>query len=218
MQFITGADAASAQNTQVVIAVKERIGLLYLQHAVAPRVTLLGQVHLIDHGLQFALVILGAGPAARGQGALAQRDHAFVAVASFRAKQTAGWMVCQQHLQQFTAQRLNFWRVGLHDHAVFYRRGAGGGRIVSAFDLDHAHPAAAVRRQTGVITQGRDVDIVLACGLQDGRPCSILSCRSLIVICRLIGPPRCKAQGRLRCCAGYRQWHSAHRPRHRHDT
>ena len=79
-------------------------------------------------------------------------------------------MFGEQHVQQIVAQLAHFGAVRLDQHAVFHRRGAGGGSVGPPLHLNDAHAAAAVRWQTGEIAQGGDINVVRAGRLQDGLP------------------------------------------------
>jgi len=160
-------DTPPAEDAQVVIAVVEGILRLHPEVAVVDRVIDAVDAHGFRHRLQLAQRVLGAVPAARGDPGLADGGHELLALGLLVADQAAGGVLRQEELQDVPAHGLDLGGPGAHDHPLFHRGGAGGGKGAHPLDLDDAHAATAVRRQAVEIAQGGDLDAVGAGRLQD---------------------------------------------------
>ena len=75
-----------------------------------------------------------------------------------------------QELQHHAPAVADPRRVGLHDHAVLDRAGAGRHQGAGSLDLDHADPAGVDRGQVLGEAQRRRVDVTAAAGVEEGRP------------------------------------------------
>jgi hypothetical protein len=67
-------------------------------------------------------------------------------------------MVAEQHLQRGFAGLGDFGGLGLDDHALGDRSGAGGLQLGHFLDADDAHAAGGLQREAGVVAEGGDLD------------------------------------------------------------
>ncbi len=121
LHFLAGAHAARADDALRRIEGEVRVGFVLLGLQMVGAVIAVAHFAQADrarHVLQLAIAVGGAGQAVER-------------------------MIGDVELHHAAAQLGEARRLGLHLHAGFDRRGAGGGRAPAAFDLDQAEAAGA---------------------------------------------------------------------------
>ena len=152
--------AAPAEDADVVVAVEKRIVMFRFVAVVIDRIGDLGQPDLFHDVLQFALTVVRAVAAAGAHPGLADGELVLLALLGSPADQTARGMLTQDELQDFLAHVPQGRGVGQDLHALLGYRAAGQRIAAHAFDLHHAHAAAAERAQVLVRAERGDVDVV----------------------------------------------------------
>jgi hypothetical protein len=79
-------------------------------------------------------------------------------------------MVTQEEFKRYTANLLNFFIIGNHDHARLNRGATGWMKLLLFFNLNQAYTASPLRGEPGTMAQRGDINPrTLGC-FQDGHP------------------------------------------------
>ena len=169
--LLADADAAGADDAEVVVAVVEGVAGLHLEVAVV-----VGQRRLhvdvhITHGvLELAPLVLGADDAAIEDADVAEADVLRPAQLDAVAGQAAVRVLREQQLHDALAQAANLLPQRAHHHALGDGEGAGGGGAPAALHLNAAHAARAVGLHARPVAEVGDVHVVVDGRLEDGLP------------------------------------------------
>ncbi len=184
--LLADADAARADDAEVVVAVVEGVARLNLQVAVV-----VGQrrfhvdVDITNGVLELAPLVLGADHAPVHDAHVAQADVLRPAQLDAVARQAAVGVLREEQLQHALSEASDLRAQGVHDHAVRDGQRARGGRSPAALDLDAAHAARAVGLHARPVAQVRDVHVVVEGRLQHRLPRLSLDLNA--VYCQLDG-------------------------------
>gem|GEM_PF-5911494 len=124
----------------------------------------------VDDGrplLLFAMV-LGFGEEAVGGTVLEAHVLQFALSASVADGAVEG-VVGEDHLEHGLAGLGDLGGLGLDDHALGDRGGAGGLELGHLLDADEAHAAGGLEREAGGVTEGGDLDAVGLAGFDEER-------------------------------------------------
>jgi hypothetical protein len=78
-------------------------------------------------------------------------------------------MICQQKLQHRTLRLFNLIALGGDNHSVSADDGAGRLQLRHLLDTHQAHPAGSLQREIGVVTEGGNVESLVAADVDQPR-------------------------------------------------